>query len=1172
METKSYENLLKNIAKNDQLFLNITKKIKIYSSSTKIARNKKIINLDFNSLVKCMEKQRSNEINVEYLKNDNNFIYWILFSFNEIFIFDQINLNENKQFFKSKIPSFLFSYTSDQCQKLFIYMINDTNCINISLKMNKKELENNLKSLKCKIIDFLIKRSQIRTREMREKMNSSNTKTSNKFEIHDFVFLYDMTNIVNLCYNINDQHLYVLKSYKSECDNPNKLFEREVNFYRAIDNKSRFIAKLFGTIDKDTVKYIVLEYIEGETLRDFILNNKLDETDKIKIILEITFTVFYIHLKGFLLRDIKWDNIMIDYNCNAILIDFDLSKKNLNESERTSFIGSVLFISPEQYQYDQHSFESDVYSLGMIIHFIISQKSFEDLLTNSFLDKLHKQKRNIMEYNEFSALPQESRNFEKFKDIYMQCLHYSPKSRLPIDYFIISSLFHFTNIYQNNLDLITFLHIVLFLFFCLVKMEDQLKSMYLINYFGLEEILKVFDLNNMIECIQYFNMILTTKNFKHENQKSQNKCIVNKYEILHIINEILSFINFDRCNYCNKSSFSDRLCIIGNILYGYWFNSKDIKRAIHYYSLSAELNNSEAQYQLGIIYLDGKFIPRNINKSIHYFSMAANSNHSESQYVLGTIYSSGLYFSGNINKAIFYFQLAANQNHLEAQFSLGIIYLTKDYNVQDIDKAIQYLSIAADQNHSEAQYFLGVIYASGEVVQRDINKSINYLSLAANQNHLEAQFSLGIICFTKDYNVQDIDKAIQYLSIAANRNHSEAQYFLGVIYETGECTHQDIDKSIFYYSLAANQGYSAAQNDLGVLYLEAKYVKRDIQKAIHYFTLAVKQNNPNAQYNLGVIYMYWIYPKDIVKSLYYYSLSAKQNNSQAQTLLGFLYYNGEFVSKNINKAIYYFQLAANQNNSLAQLILGLHYLKFPHNKECIKKGFYYVSLSSLNRNVIGHFILGFLYHEGEVVEQDINKAIHYYKEASSFNHNYSKNNLGIIYKHGFGDVVSLKIGLSIEYFKEAISQRNDKVSMYNLAHLYFYDDTIKDNLNRSIDLLMKSAKLDFFPAKFLLCLSLIKKHKFNINNVREELDTVIDEPKDMAMEICQIIKCYQLEVEFIYWSYHEDFRTIDFLYANFDRIIQSDDINVQKNEKKQDPNKNIKKITKYFYEGFGIDI
>ena len=109
---------------------------------------------------------------------------------------------------------------------------------------------------------------------------------------------------------------------------------------------------------------------------------------------------------------------------------------------------------------------------------------------------------------------------------------------------------------------------------------------------------------------------------------------------------------------------------------------------------------------------------------------------------------------------------------------------------------------------------------------------------------------------------------------------------------------------------------------------------------------------------------------------------------------------------------------------------------------------FFISLPSFNKNRNANFALGFLYHEGKYVKQDMHHAISLYKEASPFNHQYAKkNNLGIIYKHGFGELFPVRIGSSIEYFNEAIrhNNNNNKVCMYNLAHLYFYEDPIKDN-------------------------------------------------------------------------------------------------------------------------------
>ena len=52
--------------------------------------------------------------------------------------------------------------------------------------------------------------------------------------------------------------------------------------------------------------------------------------------------------------------------------------------------------------------------------------------------------------------------------------------------------------------------------------------------------------------------------------------------------------------------------------------------------------------------------------------------------------------------------------------------------------------------------------------------------------------------------------------------------------------------------------------------------------------------------------------------------------------------------------------------------------------------------SSKNGLIPAHFSLGFLYHEGKYLERDIEKSLHFYKEASSFNNKYAKNNIGIL--------------------------------------------------------------------------------------------------------------------------------------------------------------------------------
>ena len=181
--------------------------------------------------------------------------------------------------------------------------------------------------------------------------------------------------------------------------------------------------------------------------------------------------------------------------------------------------------------------------------------------------------------------------------------------------------------------------------------------------------------------------------------------------------------------------------------------------------------------------------------------------------------------------------------------------------------------------------------------------------------------------------------------------------------------------------------------------------------------------------------------RDIQKALHYLSLSANQNFSDAQFYLFEIYSSGNYVPVDVNKAIYYCTLAANQDNPMAQYSLGLIYYcntfnTFKTNE--IKKGIQYIMPALKNEYKMTYLSYGFLLQEGKNIDRNIDEAIHYYKEASSFNNNYAKNNLGIIYKHGYGDKIKSNIVNSIVYFEEAIRQKKKIFCRCITWHIFTY--------------------------------------------------------------------------------------------------------------------------------------
>lgn len=225
-------------------------------------------------------------------------------------------------------------------------------------------------------------------------------------------------------------------------------------------------------------------------------------------------------------------------------------------------------------------------------------------------------------------------------------------------------------------------------------------------------------------------------------------------------------------------------------------------------------------------------------------------------------------------------------------------------------------------------------------------------------------------------------------------------------------------------------------------------------KAIQYFMFAAeRQNDEIAQCHLGFIYIDRGSPLyDIDKGIHYLTLAANQNNLYSQNYLGFLYLSGEIVRLNIDEAIHFLSMAANQNQKDAQYVLGCLYFE----------------------EAVGHY--------------DIEKAIHFFKEVSHCN-NRASNNLGVVYKTGKG--ADKNLSKSIDYLEDAINQFNDKAAMFNLAHIYFFEDQGKQKLSKSLKLIIEAEKEEIPHAFEFLCLIVLKKFQpLNEMEIEKEFEDI----------------------------------------------------------------------------------
>jgi len=144
-----------------------------------------------------------------------------------------------------------------------------------------------------------------------------------------------------------------------------------------------------GTTEGDK-PYIVMEYVDGFPLNVYCDENKLDETEKLKIFGEVCQTVSFAHQNLIVHRDLKPNNIFVTKNGKVKLLDFGIAKlldaDGFNFTENKTFDGNALtleYASPEQINGENITVASDVYSLGVILYELLTGKRPHDFKNKS---------------------------------------------------------------------------------------------------------------------------------------------------------------------------------------------------------------------------------------------------------------------------------------------------------------------------------------------------------------------------------------------------------------------------------------------------------------------------------------------------------------------------------------------------------------------------------------------------------------------------------------------------------------------------------------------------------------------------------------------------------------------------------------------------------------------
>ena len=146
------------------------------------------------------------------------------------------------------------------------------------------------------------------------------------------------------------------------------------------------IVKLFGQGEWEQGLYIAMEFIQGVSLKQFILQNSLATKRSLEILLQVAYALLHLHTHGIVHRDLKPENILITEEGSVKVIDFGIAQlqgdPHTLKFSQGGLIGTPSYMSPEQKKDPIHaSYPCDIYALGVI--------SYELLVGKLSFGKIH---------------------------------------------------------------------------------------------------------------------------------------------------------------------------------------------------------------------------------------------------------------------------------------------------------------------------------------------------------------------------------------------------------------------------------------------------------------------------------------------------------------------------------------------------------------------------------------------------------------------------------------------------------------------------------------------------------------------------------------------------------------------------------------------------------------
>ena len=453
---------------------------------------------------------------------------------------------------------------------------------------------------------------------------------------------------------------------------------------------------------------------------------------------------------------------------------------------------------------------------------------------------------------------------------------------------------------------------------------------------------------------------------------------------------------------------SDAQLQLGVLYLGNYAIEADSLRAVGYLQRAADNGNLEAMYDLGMCYINGsQSVARNTERGIYLVRSAAENGFAIAQTCMGKICEQGtpcLLYSPHAKYPLYTIKMLK-----EAGGFLGCggeTYGVVPYLKNDAD-ALRWLTLAANNGEPVAMNELVRIYAKGECgATIDLRKSLDWLMRTAENDISDAQCRLGRYYLNGYQNLLEPDhrKALEWFIRAADNGSADGAANAAAIYcGIGTQLQPNLTLAVYYSMRAANafEGFNDKDFiDIGASILGELCDKYGEQLSPEFASDAIaclrshaEKGNNDVQYHLAHIYFNGIIvDKDDKRGMYWLRMAMENGSEEAKLEMGEMYFKSNEEYGILQDRIYGAELLrelAQKKNIDAQVRLGFLLTYDSQNvpdrklsKEMGKEGMYWLHTAAEQGSAKACWYLSLCYQLGTGTYANYSKAKQWTHEAA----------------------------------------------------------------------------------------------------------------------------------------------------------------------------------------------